>query len=368
MSDIKLGNKFVLKSIESYVKTALVFLIIYLCFMIFRPFLLPVIWGIIIAVAVYPLHLKLIRLVKKPALSSTIITLVFLALLIIPSIYFSSALVDSVKEFSAQVEEGTLVVPPPSEKVAEWPLIGEKADAAWQAFSDNFSKGVEKYEVQLKELGRKFIATLKSFAGGLLVFIVAVIIAGVFLTNAGGAFKFSNTLFTALAGEKGPEMVENSKKTISSVVTGVLGTAIIQTAIIAIALFVFKVPGAPIITLIVLFFAIAQLPPTLVMIPVIIYMFSVLPGWQGTIFTVWAIVGSISDSFIKPMLLGRGMKIPMMVILIGAIGGMVLMGIIGLFIGAVVFALGYQLFQLWIEDTEEYLEEQKNETKLNANE
>ena len=358
-----MSDKFVLKNIESYVKTALVFLIIYLCFLIFKPFMLPVIWGIIIAVAIYPLHVKLTKLVKKSGLSSAIITLVFLALIIVPSIFFSSALVDSVRDLSTGIEEGTLVVPPPSDNVAEWPLIGEKTHAAWQAFSDSFTAGFEKYEPQLKELGLKFVNILKGFAGTVLVFILAIIIAGVFLTNSKGALKFANTLFTALAGNKGPEMVDNSKKTISSVVTGVLGTAVIQTAIIAIALFVFKVPGAPIITLVVLFFAIAQLPAIIVMLPVIIYMFSELSGFQATLFTVWAIVGALSDNFIKPMLLGRGLEIPMMVILIGAIGGMILMGIIGLFIGAVVFALGYQLFQLWIEDTEEYLESKEAETE-----
>lgn len=356
MSEVKLGNKFVLKSIESYVKTALVFLIIYLCFMIFKPFLLPVVWGIIIAVAVYPLHVKLTRLVKKSGLASAIIIVVFLAIIIIPSISFSSALVESIRELTKGVEEGTLVVPPPPDNVAEWPLFGEKIHASWQAFSDNFIAGIEKYEEPLKKLGERFLGFLKSFAGSLLIFILAIIIAGVFLNSAKGSYNFANTLFTALVGEKGLEMVENSKKTISSVVTGVLGTAVIQTAIIAIALFVFKVPGAPIITLIVLFFAIAQLPPILVMLPIIIYMFSQLSGLQGTIFTIWAIIGSASDSFIKPILLGRGMKIPMLIILIGSIGGMILMGIIGLFIGAVVFALGYQLFQLWIQDTKEMME------------
>jgi predicted PurR-regulated permease PerM len=357
MSNKNLGTKFVLKSIESYVKTALVFLIIYACFKIFSPFLLPVAWGIIIAVAIYPLHVKLTKVVKKASLSSTIITLVFLALIIIPSISFTSALVDNVKELSTGIKEGTLVVPAPSDKVAEWPLIGEKAHAAWQAFSDNMTVALEKYNEQIKSMGEKFVDTLKSFAGSLLVFILSIIIAGIFLTNSKGSLSFANILFTALIGEKGPEMVENSKKTIKSVVSGVLGTAVIQTAIIAIALFVFKVPGAPIITLIVLFFAIAQLPPTLIIIPVIIYMFSVLSGMQATIFAVWAFVGSISDTFIKPMLLGRGLKIPMLIILIGAIGGMIAMGIIGLFIGAVIMALGYQLFQLWIEETKEELDE-----------
>jgi predicted PurR-regulated permease PerM len=356
MSEVKLGNKFVLKSIESYVKTALVFLIIYACFMIFKPFMLPVIWGIIIAVALYPFHVKLTKLVKKAGLSSAIITLVLLAIIVIPSISFSGALVDSIQELTTGIKEGTLVVPPPSDDVAEWPLIGKKTHAAWQAFSDSLTGGMQKYSEQLKGVGEKFVSILSSFAGGLLVFILAIIIAGVFLTNSKGGYNFVNTLFTALIGEKGPEMVESSKKTISSVVTGVLGTAVIQTAIVAIALFVFKVPGAPIITIIVLFFAIAQLPPAIVVLPVVIYMFSVLSGTQAVIFAVWGIVGSISDSFIKPMLLGRGMKIPMMVILIGAIGGMIVMGIIGLFIGAVIMALGYELFQMWINDAQEELE------------
>lgn len=357
MSDLKLGNKFVLKSIESYVKTALVFLIIYASFMIFKPFLLPVIWGIIIAVALYPLHKKLTKLLKnKSGLSATVITLVLLAILLVPSISFTSSLVDSIKELKAGVEEGTLVVPPPTDDVAEWPLIGKKVHAAWQSFSDNLTAGIIKYKEQLKTVGGKFISMLSSFAGSLLTFILAIIIAGMFLSKSSGGYKFVNTFFTALVGDKGDEMVENSRATISSVVTGVLGTAIIQTVIIAIALFVFQVPGAAIITLVVLLFAIAQLPPILVMLPVIIYMFSVLSGLQAGIFTVWAVIGSMSDSFIKPMLLGRGMKIPMLVILIGAIGGMMIMGIIGLFIGAVILAMAYQLFQMWIEDTQEEIE------------
>lgn len=359
MSNIKLGNKFVLKSIESYVKTALVFLIIYACFIIFKPFLLPVIWGIIIAVAIYPLHVKLIKLVKKPGLSSAIITVFFLAIIIIPSISFSSALFDSAQNLAQGIREGTLEVPPPSEKVAEWPLIGEKTYAAWSSFNESLTLGMQKYHEELKNVGEKFISILSGFAGSLLAFILSIIIAGVFLSGSKGGYNFVDTLFSALIGEKGHEMMENSKKTISSVVTGVLGTAVIQTLIIAIGLFVFKVPGAPILSLVILFFAIAQIPVIIVILPVIIYMFSIASGTSAAIFAVWGIIGALSDNFLKPILLGRGLNIPMLIILIGAIGGMIAMGIIGLFVGAVIMALGYQLFQLWIEDTKEELEAEK---------
>ena len=359
MNELKLGNKFVSKSIESYVKTALVFLIIYASFMIFKPFLLPVVWGIIIAVALYPLHKKLTKLLKnKSGLSATIITLVLLTILIVPSISFTSSLVESVKELSTGVKEGTLVVPPPTDDVAEWPLIGEEVHAAWQSFSDNLTAGLVKYKDQLKNVGGKFVSILSSFVGGLLTFIIAIIIAGVFLSKSSGGYKFVNTFFTALAGEKGDEMVENSRATISSVVNGILGTAIIQTAIIASAFFVFNVPGAPILTLIVLFFAIAQIPAILIVLPVIIFMFTQLSGGAAVVFAIWILAGALSDNFLKPILLGRGMKIPMLIILIGSIGGMMIMGIIGLFIGAVIFAMAYQLFHMWIKDTQEELEKE----------
>jgi predicted PurR-regulated permease PerM len=361
MSDKNLAKRFVLKNIESYVKTALVFLIIYACYKIFNPFLLPVVWGIIIAIALYPLHNKLTRVVKKPSLSSLIITLIFLAIIIIPSVSFSSALIDSLQNFAADLRQGTLEVPPPGDKVKEWPLIGQQTYDIWSSFHENLSGALQKYHEQVRNAGERLVSLLSGFFGTLLIFIVSIILSGVFLANSKSSHTFAITFFTALIGKKGPEIVENSKKTVSSVVTGVLGTAVLQSVILAIALFVFKVPGAPIFSLIILFFAIAQIPLILVVLPLIIYMFSTATATSAIIFTVWAIFGAISDNFIKPMLLGRGLQIPMLIILIGAIGGMLAMGIIGLFIGAVVLALGYQLFQLWIEETKEAIEQEETD-------
>jgi predicted PurR-regulated permease PerM len=273
--------------------------------------------------------------------------------LIIPSFSFSAALIDSIKELTTTFDEGKLVVPPPADKVAEWPIIGEKTHDIWQTFSDNTKVGIEQYRDEIAKIGTKFIDLLKSFASSLLVFVLAIIIAGIFLSNSKGGFTFVSTLFTALIGDKGEEMLDNTKKTISSVVTGVLGTAVIQTTIIVVALFVFKVPAAPIFSLIILFMAIAQIPVAIIIIPLIIYMFSAVGGTSALLFAIWTLVGALSDNFIKPLLLGRGMEIPMVIILIGAIGGMLAMGIIGLFIGAVILALGYQLFQLWINSKKE---------------
>jgi len=357
MSELKFGSNFVSKNIESYIKTAMVFIIIYASFKIFQPFLIPIVWGIIIAIALHPLHKWLTKKVKnKGGLSATIITLVLLTILIVPSVTFTSLLVDNIQDFSADIKEGVSFVPAPSEDVAEWPVVGKKIYGAWDLFHESTSKGIEKYGDKLKNVGHKFVSFLSGFAGSILIFIISIIIAGVFLAKSSGGYKSIYTLSTALLGDKGEEVVDNLRATVSSVVNGILGTAIAQTIIIAIALFVFDVPGAAILTLVVLFFAVAQLPAIIVMLPVIIYMFSVLPTTQAVIFMIWAILGALSDNFLKPMLLGRGLDIPMLVILIGAIGGMIVMGIVGLFIGAVILALGYQLFHMWIDDTQDELE------------
>jgi len=347
-------NKLIPEQIEIYLKAALVFLIIYACFQIFKPFLLPVIWGIIIAVAIFPLHSGLTgRLKNRAGLSATLITLLLLAIIVIPSALFTQSLIENVKDLASQFRMGTFTISPPPENVAGWPVIGKPVNDIWQLFSDNMSEGVEQYMPQIQKTGEWLLSKLSGIASSLLVFILAIVIAGIFLSKSPKGYGMVSRIFALLVGDKGSEFEQNSKATIRSVVNGVLGTAVIQTTILAVSFYVFKVPFAGILSLIVLFCAIAQLPTILVVLPAIIYMFSETTGFGPVVFAIWGILGSLSDNFIKPMLLGRGMKIPMIVILIGSIGGMMLMGIIGLFIGAVVMALGYQLFQIWIEINEQ---------------
>ncbi|WP_297097611.1 AI-2E family transporter [uncultured Draconibacterium sp.] len=358
MSIKKAANTLGKENIETYIKTALIFAIVVICFLIFKPFLVPVIWGIIIAIAFHPLHVRFTKLLKgKSGLSATIITLVLLALLLIPTGTFVSSLFENVKDLSTQLKSGELIVNEPPEKVAGWPLVGKSIYNSWHQFAVDVSAAATQFKPQIEALGQKVLNFFKSFMGTTLVFMLSIIISGMFLANAKSGYPFVYKLFNHLVGEeKGTEFVDNSRKTVSSVVTGILGTAVIQTAIISAALFVFKIPLAALLTLVTFFFAVAQIPVFLIIIPLIIYMFSAVGGAPAVLFTIWGIVGALSDNVLKPMLLGRGLNIPMLVILIGAIGGMLLMGMIGLFIGAVVMALGYQILQLWLDDVKEQLE------------
>jgi predicted PurR-regulated permease PerM len=140
-----------------------------------------------------------------------------------------------------------------------------------------------------------------------------------------------------------------SEKTVRSVAVGVIGIAFIQAVLAGIGMLIAGVPAAGLLAIITLVLGIAQLPPLLVLIPVTIYLFSGDSIGIAIFFLAWSIMVAASDLVLKPLLLGRGVDAPMMVILLGAIGGMLVFGIVGLFIGAVVLAVAYKLLQAWIE-------------------
>ena len=195
----------------------------------------------------------------------------------------------------------------------------------------------------------KALGLLRGLGSAVVQTIVAIIIAGFMLAHTEGSRKAAVGFTTRLAGERGEEIVVLMVKTIRSVAQGVLGVALIQATLATIGLIFAGVPGAGIWGLLVLVLAVMQLPPLLVLGPIIPYVFAHNDSTTvAIIFTVWSIIVSISDGFLKPMFLGRGVDVPMPVILIGAIGGMIAHGILGLFIGAIVLAVGYMMYKGWM--------------------
>lgn len=348
MSEIKKSD-FVNWSIEAAIKIALVGFIIWISFLIFKPFLVLILWGIIIAVAIYPLHTRLVRLVGgKGSISAILLTLVMLAVIIVPTVLFIISLVENIQELADSFEQDTFTIPPPPDTVKDWPLVGNFVHNFWEMSSVNLEGLLDKYSEQAGELGKWLLSTITGIVGTVLLFIGSILVSAIFLSQAKGGHKTAIRISNRLVGTGGDLLVNNSIATIRSVVQGVLGVAIIQTGLIGAGFFVADIPAASILTLIVLFLAIVQLPPTLVVIPVIIYVFSVSSTGFAVGFSIWSILAGMSDTFLKPMMLGRGLEIPMLIILIGAIGGMMLFGIIGLFLGSVVLALAYQLFKVWM--------------------
>jgi len=338
------------KSIDLVIKLSLIALLVAWCIMIILPFAMPVLWGVILAITLYPLYTRLLILLKgKKGLSSTIITLILLALIIVPSVFLISSIVENGKELVSSFRAQTLTVPPPDPKVADWPLIGKPIHAAWLALSANLEGALQTYREQILKIGDKFLDLIKSVGSGLLMFILSVIISGFLIVTAEKSEKSAISFFTRIGGSKGVELVSMIILTIRNVAKGILGVALIQFVLIGGTLMLAKVPFAGLWALAVLMFAIVQIPVGILAIPIIIYLYSANDPLIATLWAVPVLIFAMSDNVLKPWLMGKGAPVPMLVIFLGAIGGMMMSGFIGLFTGAIVLSIGYRLASIWMQ-------------------
>jgi len=340
-------------AIEIAIKVGLLALVIYISYLIVKPFIAIVVWGIIIAVALSPVINNLVKRFgnrKKVIIGFT--TVMILALLI-PTFMLSESVIDSTQTLTHAVKEGNITIPPPNEKVKEWPVIGKKAYAFWDSASHNLKETLKPFKEDIFKNIKKLASALGAGLGTIFMFIGSLIIAAVFLIGSEGSVKFYNDILRRLVGDKGEEWATLSALTVRSVVMGVLGVAVIQAFFALIGMVVMGIPLAIVWAIAIMFLTIIQVPALLVIGPMIAYVFSQGSGTAEIVFTIYMLIVGASDGVLKPILMGRGVDIPMLVILIGAIGGMLLMGMIGLFLGAVIFALAYKLFGLWIAEVQE---------------
>ena len=341
---------FVDRTISAAIRIGFLVLILTWCYRVLEPFLIPLLWGIIIAIGIFPLYRKLVPMLgNREKSAATAVTLFLLALLIIPSVLFTDTTVSGLQRLSQQLESGTLEVPPPPENVAGWPLIGKPLSELWRLASVNLDAAVDRIEPQLKQYAPKLLAAAAGVGLTILQFVISIIIAGALLVNAKSGEQTAHRIFKRLAGQQGEEFTDIATATIRSVVQGVLGVAVIQALLAGVGLLVFDVPAAGLWAIIVLFVAIVQLPPILILGPIAAYVFTTTETTPAVVFLIWSLLVSVSDTFLKPLFLGRGVQVPMLVILLGAIGGMMLAGIIGLFVGSVTLALGYKVFQTLLD-------------------
>jgi predicted PurR-regulated permease PerM len=272
-------------------------LLLVMCFNIVRPFISIVVWALILAVAIYPLHVSLTaKLAGREKTSAAIFVLIGLAVILVPTFVLGESTFGGLKTLGQDLRAGTLQVPPPDPGVADWPVIGEKTYEVWSAAAANLQQTVAQYEEQLRALGHRVFSFATGTMIGVLQFVFSTIIAGALLMQAKGA--------SLVGTERGSKFTDTSILTIRSVVKGVLGVAVAQAILAAIGLVLMGVPAAGLWAGAVLVLAIIQLPPILVLGPIAFWVFSVAEPVPATIFLVYSIIVSVSDAFLKPMLLG----------------------------------------------------------------
>lgn len=337
--------------IQAALRLSLLALLVFWCLRILGPFINPIVGGVVIAIAVQTPYAKLTQVLGgRPKLSAVLLVLIALFVLIIPAITLGASLVESSTGLSGDFMNDEIKVPPPPEAIATWPLIGERFHATWLSASENLESVLVKTAPYLKDIGLWLVSTVGDLGFGLLMFVVAIFIAGALLPNGERAKILVRRVAFLLAGKRGPEMAQLAASSIRSVTRGVLGVAVIQSLLAGLGMMVVGVPAAGLWTLLILILAVMQLPPTLVLIPVVFYVFSTSSTVVAVLFAIWAVVVGFSDNILKPLLMGRGSSVPMLVLFMGSLGGFMAGGILGLFVGAVILSLGYTVFMAWVDD------------------
>lgn len=339
--------------IEIIIQLGVLLFIVGWCFQILSPFFTPIIWGIIVAITVHPAFARLsAKLGQRKKTASIILTVLLLAIIIVPVVLLSGSLIDGVQFLRNAMENGEAIIPPPGDRVASWPAFAKPVVDAWQLASDNLQSTVVTYREEVTAVVKALLGAVAKTGIGVLQFILSIIIAGVLLVYADEGGNTMKRVFKKIGGDRGEEYAKLSEVTIRNVVKGILGVAVIQTLLAGIGFAVAGVPAAGLWTFLCLLFAIIQVGVGPIMVPVMIYMFSTADTTTAVIFMIWGIFIMISDNFLKPILLGRGAPVPMLVVFLGAIGGFIVRGFIGLFLGAVILSVGYKLFIAWMADNE----------------
>jgi predicted PurR-regulated permease PerM len=339
--------------LDVLIRAGLITVLVLFCFQIFEPFLNLMLWAVILAITLYPLHSLLKRkLGNKDGRAATLIVVVALALLMVPIYLLGTSITESVEGALAILKSDTVTIPLPNEKIATLPLIGERLYAFWLQSATDMSSVVMKLMPYIKTIGLTLLGKMAGVGVGFLLFIGALIIAGVLMAYGDNGERSAIAIATRLSGpERGRRIATLCTATIRAVAQGVVGIAFIQMLLVGVGFVLMGVPGAGLLAMVALLMGIMQLPVILVTVPVIAYVFATDGTTLGTVvFCIYSLIAGMSDNVLKPLMLGRGVDVPMPVILIGALGGMVSGGFIGLFIGPVMLAVAYQLFWQWIDD------------------
>jgi predicted PurR-regulated permease PerM len=348
---------FVRNAIDAAVKIFLIGVMLSLSYKIIHPFVMPVVWAIIIAVAFSPLIDKLTKVFGgKRKMVCIGFSIVAVAVLTVPVFSLGSSSIDIVKEVAGDLKnnEANFIKEAPP-KVEEIPVVGKKVSDIWNLAATDLKAAIKATAPLAQDAATKLVATIAGGLKGVLQFVISFIIAGIFLINPSGGYAITSKVARSFAGERGEEFTKLTIATIRGVMTGVIGVALIQSVLATIGLAVMGIPAAGVWGVLVLVCAIAQLPPIIILGPISLYAFSQYDTTPAIIFLIYSFLVSASDGVLKPVLMARGVDTPMLVILLGAIGGMMMAGIVGLFVGAVVLSISYSIFMAWVNEKEEHL-------------
>lgn len=354
--------------VQLVIRLGLLGLLIVWTFLIIRPFVPILTWSAVLAVAFYPAFSWLAkRLGGRPRTAAVLLTLMMLGIVIGPAAWLGLSAVEGITDLAGQIGSGDLVHQAAPEWLKDWPLIGPQLFDFWTLAFTNIRAVLREVAPYLKPLAGVMLSFAGSAGVGTLQFLLSVLVAG-FL------FPYGPQLVGAVRGflfrivpEQSEHFLELAGATIRAVSQGVIGVAIIQALLAGIGLKLAGIPSAGLLAILVLLLSIVQIGAAIVLVPVVIWIWMDKEVTTAVPLTIFLVVVGLLDNILKPLVMGRGLSTPTLVILIGVIGGTLAHGILGLFIGPIILAVAWELAAAWIRiDRSAAVQEQETSAITNS--
>lgn len=317
---------------------------------IMSPLFTSIVWATMIVVACWPLMLRVqswARGRRGPAVA--VMTLLMLAVFIVPLMLAINTIVDNADTL---VHWGRMAahfeLPPPPAWVASLPLVGERVAEIWAGLRAAGADELVKRAAPYAGRGAQWVAGQAGGIGMLLVhFLVTVVIATVMFAQGEEGARRVLALARRISEDHGEDSLRLAAAAIRGVALGVVVTALLQTIATALGLYIAGVPFAGLLTAVTLILCIAQIGAGVVLIPAVIWLFWMGDTGFGVFLAIWSVLVLTMDNFIRPFLIRKGADLPLLLIFAGVIGGLLSMGLVGLFVGPVILAVTYRLSEAW---------------------
>jgi len=320
-------------------------------FWVLRPFLLATVWATMIVVATWPLMLRVqSHLRGRRALAVTVMILFLLLVFVLPVSFAIGALVENADVLAGWGKSlASLKLPAPPDWLAGLPLVGDRLAGLWQDFASGERDGIiARVSPYAGAAARWLLSQVGNVGLMSFHFLLTVLIAAIMYATGEEAAKMAHRFGRRLAGDQGAAAIDIAGGAIRGVALGVVVTALVQSILGGIGLAIVGIPFASLLTGVMFLFCIAQIGPSLVLIPAVAWLYWKGDSVWGTVLLVWGIPVVTLDNFLRPVLIRRGLDLPLILIFAGVIGGLLAVGLIGLFVGPVVLAVSYRLFLAWI--------------------
>ncbi len=337
--------------VELTIRLGFLSLLLYFSFILIRPFISVAIWSVVLTVALYPVYEWIVgRLGGRRRLAAVVLTAINLLIVIGPATWLALGLFDGLRTLSEQLDLSSLALPPPPDSVKAWPIFGDPIYQFWHLASTNFQAALVKIAPQLKPLGSTLLAIAAGAGIGVIKFFIAVVVAG-FLFPPAPSLVHALTMFSRrLSSWRGEKFVDLAGATIRAVSRGVIGISALQAFLAGLGFMMVGIPAAGLITIGVLVLGIIQIGPSIIIVPLIIWSWTSMEMTTALLFTAYMIPVNLLDNILRPLVMARGLSTPMLIILIGVIGGTISYGISGLFLGPIILAVIWELLVAWSKE------------------